>query len=163
MSWEILVQISKFFLILVCSISAGFYAYNSPDNIEGAVRTTVSALSIIFALSTVVSSMLLAYAKTPQTSSNDPNLAELQRAKAIQDDGRTLSRQKALYVISIISIILGIVFLVAFKDSPCGGFTRCVAFAFATCATLSLLCTIFLPSLIADLFRRNLYLDGRNK
>lgn len=136
---------------------AGLYAYISPENIEGASRSAISALSIIFGLSTAVSSLLSSHTVSKGSSSNDPHLAAQQKAKALKDDDRTLFRQKMLHLLTLGSIILGIVYLVAIKDSPCALTTRILAFAFASGATISLLSTMFLPNLLTSLIKRNAY------
>lgn len=148
----------NFVIILLLGVCAGTYAFYSPENIEGASRSAISALSIIFGLSTAVSSLLTSNKTEDVSSSNDPHLAKLQNEQAQRDDDRTLSRQKALHLITIASIILGIVYLVAVADSPCGIATKLLAFSFAFGATISLLSTMFLPSLLTLLVRRNAFL-----
>lgn len=138
---------------------AGLYAFLSPENIEGASRSAISALSIIFGLSTAVSAMLTSHSNIMASSSNDPHLAAKQKEQALKDDTRTLSRQRALHLVTLSSIILGVVYLVALKDSPCALATRILAFMFAGGATVSLLSTMFLPNLLASLVRRNAYLQ----
>lgn len=138
---------------------AGLYAYFAPENIEAASRSTISALSIIFGLSTAVSSLLSSHTVLKGSSSNDPHLAAQQKIKALKDDDRTLVRQKWLHLLTLGSIIFGIVYLVAIKDSPCALATRVVAFAFASGASISLLSTLLLPSLLTSLIKRNTYLQ----
>lgn len=145
--------------IIALSGCAGLYAYFSPENIEGASRSAISALSIIFGLSTAVSSLLSSHTGLKGSSSNDPHLATQQKARALKDDDRTLVRQKRLHLLTLGSIILGIVYLVAISDSPCALTTRILAFAFASGATISLLSTMFLPSLLTSLIKRNAYLQ----
>lgn len=151
--WPVLL----FGVIIAFGVFAGIYAYSFPENIEGASRSAISALSIIFGLSTAVSSLLSSHNALKGSSSNDPHLAAQQRAKALKDDNKTLFRQKLLHVFTLGSIIIGIVYLVAVKDSQCSVITRIIAFAFASGATISLLSTLFLPSLLTSLIKRNAY------
>lgn len=136
---------------------AGLYAYLSPANIEGASRSAISALCIIFGLSTAVSSLLSSHTALKGSSSNDPHLAVQQKSRALKDDDRSLFRQKMLHLLTLGSIILGIVYHVAIMDSPSALATRILASAFASGATISLLSTMFLPSLLTSLIKRNAY------
>lgn len=148
-----------FIAILLLGILAGAYSFNFPENIEGAARSAIAALSIIFGLSTAISSLLTSYSTDVSSYSNDPHLAARQKEKAEDDDGRTLSRQMVLYLVTISSIVLGIVFLVAVKDAPHSMITKVIASLFSGGVTVSLLSTMFLPSLLASLIRRNAYFE----
>lgn len=148
-----------FGVIIALGLLAGGYAYSFPENIEGASRSAISALSIIFGLSTAVSSLLSSHNTLKGASSNDPHLAAQQRAKALKDDNKTLFRQKLLHLLTLGSIIIGIVYLVALEDSQCSVITKLIAFVFACGATISLLSTLFLPSLLTSLIKRNAYLQ----
>lgn len=144
--------------IIVLACCTGFYAYFSPRNIENASSSAIAALSIIFGLSTAVSSLLSSQLGLMGKFSNDPHLAERQKEKLLKDDSRTLFRQKMLHILTLVSVISGILYLVAIKDSPCSLITRGLAFTFASSATVSLLSTLFLPNLLTSLIARNAYL-----
>lgn len=144
--------------ILLLGVCAGTYAFLSPENIQGASRSAISALSIIFGLSTAVSSMLMSSRNYAASTSKDPHLAKSQDEQAQRDDNRTLTRQKALHLITIATIILGIIYLVAVEAAPCGTATRVFAFLFSCGAIVCLLSTMFLPSLLTLLIRRNAFL-----
>lgn len=149
--------------ILIFGVCTGAYAFQFPENIESASRSAIAALSIIFGLSTAVSSLLASHLSAEFSSSNDPDLAAQQKEQARKDDNRTLSRQKALHLTALASIILGIAYLVAVKDSPSALVTKLLAFLFASGAMVSLLSTMFLPSLLTSLVRRNAYLQRQKK
>ena len=163
MNIPILASISKFGVIFCLSCSAGLYAFFSPQNIEGASSSAIAALSIIFGLSTAVLTLLKPQEDKTTGLSNDP----FQRAKQIEiiqrDDARTLSRQKTLHQITLASVIFGLIYLVALKDSPNSLITKTIAFSFSFSATFSLLSTMFLPNLLASLVERNSHIQGRKK
>lgn len=146
-------------IIVLLGLSAGTYAYSFPQSIKDASRPAITALSIIFGLSTAISSVVGATLSDKHTSSNDPALAASQRIKARTDDNRTLSRLTILYQITLLTIITGIIYLVASDDSNCSQSTRILAFLFAAGMTVSLFSALFLPGLLTSTIKRNKYLQ----
>lgn len=151
----------SFGAILLLGCCVGVYAFFSPANLESASSSAIAALSIIFGLSTAVSALLTSHTGEVSSSSNDPHLAAHQKDQIAKDDDRTLFRQKILHLVTLASIILGLLYLVALKDSPNGLITKILALGFASSATVSLLSTMFLPSLLTSLIKRNAYLQNK--
>lgn len=161
MSSPTVIRMLIFCAIILLSICAGIYAFLSPQNIEEASRSAISAMSIIFGLSTAVSSMLTSHSSDLSSYSNDPHLAATQKKHAIKDDNMTRARQRALHLAALSSIIMGIAYLVAVKDSPCAFITRILAFMFSIATTISLFSTMLLPDLLMSLVKRNAYLQRK--
>lgn len=157
------VPISKFVVIILLSCSAGVYAFFLPQNIENASGSAIAALSIIFGLSTAVLTLLAPKMVEPAGLSNDPHQAAKQKDIICQDDDRTLLRQKTLHQITLVSVLLGLIYLVAIEDSPCSLITKTIAFSFSFSATFSLLSTLFLPNLLSSLVERNSHIHREKK
>ena len=155
-------NIIAFILILICASLAALYGFRSPASFENAARTAVSSLSIIFGLTAAMSSLLHVNNKRPGNLSNDPKVAERIGAQLVHDDNRSLLRQGALHITALLSIILGLVYLVALKDAPNSVVTKSITAAFVFGTTVSLLSTLFLPKLLTTLVKRNAHIHSKS-
>lgn len=155
------INIFAFISILLCAGGVGLYGFWSPSSFENAARTAVSSLSIIFGLTAAMSSLLHVNQKKPESLSNDPASAERLGDQLDFDDNRTLLRQSALHIIALLTILLGLAYLVMLKEAPSSMVTKIVAAAFGFGTTLSLLSALFLPRLLAVLIKRNAHFQSR--
>ncbi|MEP3784134.1 hypothetical protein [Ascidiaceihabitans sp.] len=148
-------------LILIAACGAATYGFRSPASFESAARTAISSLSIIFGLSAAISSLIQSNGSASGQVSNDPVVAKKISGKLVADDNRTLVRQRALHFSTLISVILGLVYLVAVKDAPCAIVTRWITAAFVFGTSVSLLSTLVLPNLLISLVKRNAHLQSK--
>lgn len=147
--------------VVVCVAVAAIFAYFHPSHIETAGRAAISSLSIIFGLSTAVTSLLAVPVENPADLHNDPHLAKQIQAKIERDNRRTLNRQNAINTLAILSIVFGLVYLTANSYDGCSTATRFTAALFAASSTLCLLSALMLPHLLKTLFQRNTYLANK--
>lgn len=150
-------------LILIAASGAATYGFRSPTSFEAAARTAISSLSIIFGLSAAISSLIQSNASSSGAISNDPVVARRVTDKMVSDDHRTLRRQRLLHYATLISVILGLVYLVAIKDAPCATITRWITAAFVFGTSISLLSTLVLPNLLISLVKRNAHIQGKRR
>ena len=148
-------------VILLCAGGVGWYGFVSPNSFEDAARTAVSSLSIIFGLTAAMSSLLHVRQKNAGSLSNDPATAERLGDQLDFDDNRTILRQSILHVAALLTILLGLAYLVVLKDAPHSLVTKVIAAAFGFGTTLSLMSALFLPRLLAVLIKRNAYFQSR--
>ena len=151
-----------FLSITGIGFGAGAYGYSSPCSFQTSAQTAVSSLSIIFGLSVAISSLLHINAGAAGRTSNDPATSASIDHKLASDDDRTLRRLMFLHVITLCSILLGLVYLVAIHDAPSAIITKAVTSAFVFCTAFTLLSTLFLPSLLVQMVKRNTYIKSKS-
>ena len=156
-----IVRMLTFCAIVGLGLLTGRYAFTAPQNIENASEATITALSIIFGVSSAISSVLTAAAFNSSKISHDPHLSETQKKRLERDDDRTLARQTILNVTAFASIVLGIAYLVSFKADPISLVTKSLAGTFSFGATISLLFALYLPILHRAALRRSIYISRK--
>ncbi len=140
---------------VLLSLSTGSFAYFNPTAIEPAASPAISALSVIFGLSIAVSSIALASHNLQPPLGNDPSTNNTKRDRQKADDQRTLTRQKYLTWLALLALILGLIFLVAFKKAPCAILTRIIAATFSFMTSTALMFSLRLPGLLSSIALRN--------
>lgn len=151
-----------FLIIGAVALAAAYYGYLSPGSFETAARTAVSSLSIIFGLSAAISSLVHINGNASLRVSSDPATSARIDEKLTSDDDRTLCRLRLLHLVTLVSIMFGLVYLVAVNDAPCAIFTKLITGAFVFGTSVALMSTLFLPSLLIAMVKRNAYVRSKS-
>lgn len=150
-----------FAVVATLACASAVYAYFHPDHIAVASQTAISALSIIFGLSTAITSILVTPNQTAAGLPSDPDLAKRILSRVAHDNDKTLKRQTYLNSAAIVAVIVGLIYLVAHSAQCTGQVTRLAAALFAFMSTVCLSYALLLPRLLKSLFQRNSYLSSR--
>lgn len=142
-------------MIGAAALGAAVYAFNYPTVIEPAANAAIASLSIVFGLSTAISSLASMNPSELSYLSRDQSVKGMQIATIIRDNQRTISRQKALNWSALTSVCLGLVYLVSVYVCVECLLAKIVAAAFTGLSFATLLFAFFLPALLSALIKRN--------
>jgi hypothetical protein len=143
-------------LILIVAVSCAIWGYANPDSIQRVAAYAISALTIVFALSTLVPTLLFSFLGQVEHH-NEPSLVAQQISTARNDDKRTISRLRWLNFITLLTVIVGLMFIASWDDECFHLFSRILAGIFSGGSVVVFLFSLFLPSLIQQLVLRGAY------
>lgn len=135
-------------LISVLATGAGFFAFQNPHSLESASRSSISALSIIFGLSTAVSTLLSAREGRPDSTYGDPSLEKSIKRSFVQGQRQARQRQSWLNTAALLSIISGLIYQVVLSSHTQLIVLQVIATVFAALTSATLLFTLRMPGLM---------------
>lgn len=157
------VRANLLYAILVATLSAGagLFAFNNHCSLEPAARSAISALSIIFGLSTAVSTLLSAREGRPEGSFGDPSVEKSVKRDFETGQRQARHRQAWLNVAALLSIIAGLIYLVLLDSHQATPAPQAAAVIFAVLSSATLLFTLRMPGLMLRIAERNEFFERR--
>lgn len=141
---------------LLISSGLSYYAFFHPLTILPVAGMLVTSISIIFGLSITVASLTSRPFIPTQNAPNDPIQKHLLTKGMDSDNSRTVSRQKYLISLFLVTISLGVLFVWSANIAKAEGvdcLVKALAASFVLFASASICFAFQLPSLLLSIQR----------